>query len=60
MKNTGSGKTVRLVHTLLAFLIALFSGAGLLPPVRTRIVDYVAANYMHRELNMAYWTQQLF
>lgn len=49
-----------LAHTLLAAVVALFSAAGLLPAVRTGIVSYVADNYMHRPLNMSYWTQQLF
>ncbi|MBP5465538.1 MAG: glucosyltransferase domain-containing protein, partial [Treponema sp.] len=43
-----------------AVLLALGSVTGMLPPVRAGIVNYIAENYMHRELNAAYWTQQLF
>lgn len=43
-----------------AVLLALVSGAGLLPPVRQALVHFMEARYMHRALNMNYWTQQLF
>lgn len=49
-----------ILHTAFAAVIALFSAAGLLPPVRTGLVNFIADNYMHRPLNMNYWTQQLF
>lgn len=58
-KKEGRGAAF-LIHTLLAAVVALFSAAGLLPAVRTGIVSYVADTYMHRPLNMSYWTQQLF
>lgn len=57
---TGERGAAFLIHTLLAAVIALFSAAGLLPPVRTGLVAFIADNYMHRSLNMNYWTQQLF
>lgn len=43
-----------------AVLLALVSGAGLLPPVRQALVHFMEARYLHRALNMNYWTQQLF
>ncbi len=43
-----------------AVLLALVSGAGLLPPVRQALVHFMEDRYMHRALNMNYWTQQLF
>ncbi len=48
------------LYTIVALLIALCSGAGLIPSVRQEAVHFVEQQFMHRSLNMNYWTQQLF
>ncbi len=50
----------KILYGIVTLLVALFSGAGLVPAVRQAFVHIIEDRYMHRSLNMDYWSQQLF
>ncbi len=56
-KHGGLGKALYGIATL---IVALCSGTGLVPAVRQGLVHFMETRYMHRALNMTYWSQQLF
>ncbi len=50
----------KMLYGIGTLFIALCSGIGLVPSVRQELVHFVERQFMHRSLNMNYWTQQLF